>query len=89
MKIAARWCAPCRLLEETFKEIELMDEFKDYTIRRLDLERNQEEAERYGVRTVPTTLFLKDDGTLLKKLLGNLPKEDLIELLRECAKEDN
>lgn len=45
---------------------------------------NREIAAEYGIRSVPTTLFLKN-GNLLEKKVGPLTKEQLIE---EISKHD-
>ena len=80
MKIAkyfsAAWCGPCK----QFKPI--MDEIAGdgYSIEFIDVDNEQNKAEKYGVRSVPTVV-IEDNGIEVDRFIGVLPKKQVIERL--------
>ena len=54
----ATWCGPC----QSFKPImaEVMNE--GHSVRILDIDKNEELAREYNVKSVPTTVIEKDGG---------------------------
>lgn len=76
---SATWCGPCRMLEpilgELAAEMPAVDFFK------VDADRSQQLAIRYGVQAVPTLLLLRS-GRVVDRLVGLRPKGALTELLR-------
>lgn len=71
VKLSATWCGPCKKFKPVFesvgKDYEGV-EFVEYDIEN-DAE-GVENAEKYGVRSVPTTIVLDAEGNELGKLLG-------------------
>lgn len=55
VRMTAKWCSPCSGLKKTL-------ESKGITIEAVDIDENREMAMKYGVRGIPTILFLDDDG---------------------------
>jgi len=64
LKFSATWCGPCRVLANTLKDVE--------GITNVDIEKDQETARKYGIRSVPTMVFLKD-GKEVHRQSGNMP----------------
>jgi thioredoxin-like negative regulator of GroEL len=58
LKFSADWCGPCKALSEWLKTIE-----HPFDIVEINIDGNREMIEQYGVRSVPTMIKLKDDGT--------------------------
>ena len=63
----ADWCEPCRVMEkQVFRDPEVVTRSRDFVTVRLDLttrQPHQEEVLRqYGVRGVPTVIFLNKEG---------------------------
>ena len=79
LDISAEWCGPCKRLAPLVEEIagEYAGRLK---VAKLDVDRAQATAVRFGVMSVPTVLFFKQ-GKVLDQLLGFVPKERLIEKL--------
>ena len=90
IKLSATWCAPCRFYAETFHKVSEKEEFKDIEFKAYDIE-NDEEAEplvnKFGVRGVPTTLIMGENGELIYKLTGNIKEADLVEAINEANKQ--
>jgi thioredoxin 1 len=77
----AEWCAPCRQLSPTLKE--LAGEY-DGRIRvtKVDADASAQLAARYNVRALPTVLFVKG-GQVASSLVGNQPKSTLTKQIEE------
>lgn len=77
----AAWCGPCKMLAPILEEIdaEIGEEVK---IVKVDVEENAVIAEEYQIMSIPS-LLLFVDGELKAKTAGFLPKEDLIDFIRQ------
>ena len=64
LKFSASWCGPCRVLAQTLKDVE--------GITNIDIDKDMETARKYGIRSVPTMVFLKD-GKEVHRQSGNMP----------------
>ena len=90
IKLSAQWCAPCRVYAETFHKVQDKEEFKDIEFKALDIEEDAEAellVNQFGVRGVPTTLIMGEDGKLIYKLTGNINESDLITAIYEANKQ--
>ncbi|GBD91497.1 thioredoxin-1 [bacterium BMS3Abin04] len=68
----AEWCSPCRLIAPIMDE--LAEEFNGkIKVGKLDVDSNQQTAIKYGVRSIPTVLMLKD-GEVKEVVIGAVPK---------------
>lgn len=75
----AAWCGPCRMIAPIIEE--LSDEFDGKAkIGKLDVDENQQTAIKYGVRSIPTVLFVKD-GEVKDTIIGAVPKAMFVEKL--------
>ena len=77
----AEWCGPCKQVGAILDTIE--DE--EIEIQKIDIEEDTESVEEYGIRSVPTLIFIKDDA-IQAKHVGYVNKEKLmgiIDKLRE------
>lgn len=71
----AEWCAPCRQLAPTIKE--LAEEYGD-TLRvvKIDVDANPKTAAQMQVRAMPTLLVMKG-GAVVGQLVGRQPKDKI------------
>lgn len=71
----AEWCGPCKMIGPVVEELS-----KDYDgkalVAKVDVDENSELTARYGVRSIPTILILKD-GEVVDKHVGYATKEAL------------
>lgn len=74
LKFSASWCGPCRVLANTLKDVE--------GITNIDIDKDMETARKYGIRSVPTMVFLKD-GKEVHRQTGNMPLEKYNQILDE------
>ncbi|NLT50295.1 MAG: thioredoxin [Ignavibacteria bacterium] len=73
----AAWCGPCRMIAPVIEE--LAGEFDGKVkIGKLDVDENQQSAIKYGVRSIPTVLFIKN-GQVADTVIGAVPKSVFVE----------
>jgi thioredoxin 1 len=76
----AEWCGPCKMLAPILKQVK--DEMGDgLKIVKIDVDKNQDLAEKYQVRGVPTMLLFKN-GKQVWRQSGVLQKNDIIKVVR-------
>ncbi len=75
----ADWCGPCKMVAPILKE--LADEYKGKVdIYKVDTEQEQELAGVFGIRSIPSILFIPKTGKP-QMAMGALPKEAFIEAI--------
>ncbi len=75
----AAWCGPCRMVGPIIEELSHEYEGKA-VIGKVDVDRHQEFAAKYGVRNIPTVLVFKD-GEVVGRQVGVAPKNVYVEAL--------
>ncbi len=68
----AVWCGPCRMIAPIVEEMSTEYEGKAL-IGKVDVDSNPEVAMKYGIRNIPTVLFVKN-GEIADKQVGAAPK---------------
>ena len=77
----APWCGPCRMMEPLLKE--LADEYGEkITVAKLNVDENPATATKYDILSIPTLLVF-DNGEVVKKLVGAMPKKGLVDQLSQ------
>jgi len=75
----APWCGPCRMIAPVIDE--LAEEYKDKAvIGKVNTDENQELAAKYGVRSIPFIMFMKD-GKMVDSMVGAASKDAFKEKL--------
>lgn len=77
----AEWCGPCKAIGPMIEEIS-----KEYdgkaVVGKVDVDNNPETAMKYGIRNIPTILFIKN-GQVVDKQVGAVPKATLVGMLNK------
>ncbi|GAB1443413.1 hypothetical protein MASR2M39_22530 [Ignavibacteriales bacterium] len=75
----ADWCGPCKMVAPVLEE--LSNEYKDQVnIYKIDTEAEQELAAAFGIRSIPSLLFVPMNGQP-RMAQGALPKPSLVEII--------
>ena len=83
----AEWCPHCRAYKPTFFEVK--DSYPDkVTFVHIDVDDKNGSAlsSRFQVKGIPTTAFVRSDGSVFKVNVGGLSKEDLIKVVDDLIK---
>ena len=76
----AEWCGPCRIVGPIIEQ--LATEYEGQAvIGKVDVDSNPEISMKYGIRNIPTILFLKN-GEIVDKQVGAVPKSVLEQKLK-------
>lgn len=76
LKFGADWCGPCKHLKPLIEE--LKEENKDMLFLDIDVDEYPDLAQKFGVRGIPMTVFLRD-GEVLSSVVGVKPKAEFQE----------
>lgn len=71
----AVWCGPCRMVGPLVEEIANEYEGKA-VVGKVDVDNNPETAAKFGIRNIPTILFMKG-GEIVDKQVGAVSKDVL------------
>lgn len=75
----APWCGPCKMAGPVLEE--LSEAYKDKVlIKKLNVDENPQESQKYGVMSIPTTILFKDGKEIGRQVgfSGQQAFEDLI-----------
>lgn len=72
----ATWCGPCKQLAPTLKAL-AAEYGEEIYIYKVDVDQEPDIARAYGIRSVPSLLFIPHDGSKPKMGQGNIPKASL------------
>ena len=77
----AEWCQPCKMLTPTVEE--LAGDFEgQILVGKLNVDDNPNTATTYGIRGIPTLLFLKD-GKVVQQIVGVKSKAEIKKIIEE------
>ncbi|TLM76819.1 MAG: thioredoxin [Actinobacteria bacterium] len=79
----APWCGPCRAMEPVLEEI-AAEYAGRIVVGKLNVDENPNTAMRFDILSIPTLLVFTD-GSVAKKLVGQMPKRRLVEELAPWA----
>lgn len=75
----AAWCVPCKMIAPALEEIagELEGELK---VGKVNVDEQMELAVKFHIASIPT-LVLMENGKAVKKTMGAMPKQEILEFL--------
>jgi len=78
----ADWCGPCQMMAPVLKELaqEMGDKVK---VIKIDVDKNQPIAQRFGVRSIPTLILFKN-GKIIENKAGVMTKRDLTRMIEQA-----
>lgn len=79
----AEWCGPCRAIAPVLDEL-AQGSGGRVTLAKVNVDENPGLAARYGIRSIPTILFVKQ-GKVVDQVIGAVPKVQLQKKLDALA----
>lgn len=76
LKFGAPWCTQCKGLDLVIKDLDL-------PIETINVDEDEEAAEKYNILSIPVLLFIDDDGKEVDRILGIVPKQEIINKYNE------
>ena len=71
----AEWCGPCKMIAPSLEQ--LANEYAGtFKVGKLNVDDNRETAMKYGIRSIPTLLVIKE-GDVAEQIVGAHPKDTL------------
>lgn len=72
----ADWCGPCKTQDPIVEDLE--DDLGDrLSVEKIDVDENQDIANEYQVRSIPTIVIEGEDGSVVEKFIGVTQREEL------------
>jgi thioredoxin 1 len=84
IKVYANWCGPCQQMTPIFEELS-KEYMGKYTFAQLNVDDARDLSIKYGVTSIPTFLFIKNNE-LVGKEVGYMGKEELKAVIEEHLK---
>ncbi|MBQ5370849.1 MAG: thioredoxin [Bacteroidaceae bacterium] len=81
---SATWCGPCKKIAPIIEELAAEYEGK-VNIFKCDVDENDELTSKFGIRNVPTVIFLKGEE-VVDKHVGAAPKSTFVEKVEALLK---
>ena len=78
----ADWCGPCKTQDPILEELEA--DYGEVEFEKVDVDQNQDVANRYSVRSLPT-LVIENDAGEVERFIGVTQREKIETALREAG----
>jgi len=78
----ADWCGPCKTQDPILEKIS--EEYPEVAFEKVDVDEDQETANEYQVRSLPTLVVENDDG-IVERFVGVTQRDDIESALQEAG----
>ena len=73
IRFTASWCGPCRTYAKYWDKV--AESRSDWEFQVIDVDVDSEAAEKYNIRSIPTTVLIKDEEVVAKHVSVMMDKE--------------
>jgi len=78
----ATWCGPCKAMMPT---IERLRENGPFEVEKVNVDENPDMASKFGIRGIPTLIFVDDSGNVLWRKSGMQTEQELLSTYEELS----
>ncbi len=79
----AEWCGPCKMIGPIIEQIG--EEYAGkVVVGKVDVDNNDDATSKYGIRNIPTVLYIKD-GKIVDKVVGAGAKSVFVEKIEKWS----
>jgi len=89
----ASWCGPCKMMEKNIFTLKSVSDYynTNFINAHFDMEKGEgrDIAQKFGIRSYPTYLFLNGNGELVMKNFGYMEEYDFLQIAKEANNPEN
>ncbi|MFB6309005.1 MAG: thioredoxin family protein [Haloarculaceae archaeon] len=78
----ADWCGPCKTQDPILEEVE--DDYPDVEFEKINVDEQQDVANEYQVRSLPTLVIENDEG-IVERFVGVTQADDIEDALQQAG----
>jgi thioredoxin 1 len=78
----ADWCGPCKTQDPILEDLE--EEWADVEFEKIDVDEEQDVANEYQVRSLPTLIVENDDG-VVERFVGVTQADEIADALSQAS----
>lgn len=78
----ADWCGPCKTQDPILEEID--EDYPDIKLEKIDVDQEQDVANEYQVRSLPTIIVENDDG-IVERFVGVTQRDDIESAIQKAG----
>ncbi|WP_135366184.1 thioredoxin family protein [Halosimplex halophilum] len=78
----ADWCGPCKTQDPILDDLE--EEYGDVQFEKINVDEQQDVANEYHVRSLPTLIVENDDG-IVERFVGVTQADDIEDALQQAS----
>ncbi|AAV46961.1 thioredoxin family protein [Haloarcula sp. NS06] len=78
----ADWCGPCKTQDPILEDLE--EEWADVEFEKINVDEEQDVANEYQVRSLPTLIIENDDG-IVERFVGVTQADDIDDALQQAS----
>ncbi|MFP4625432.1 MAG: thioredoxin family protein [Natronomonas sp.] len=82
MDFHADWCGPCKTQDPILEE--LLEDYPDVEFEKIDVDKEQDVANEYQVRSLPTVI-VENDGEIVDRFVGVTQRDDIERALADAG----
>jgi len=79
----ADWCGPCKTQDPILED--MAEEWEDVEFEKINVDEDQDVANEYQVRSLPTLIVENDDDGVVERFVGVTQREDLESALESAG----
>ncbi|WP_300673383.1 thioredoxin family protein [Desulfoluna sp.] len=84
LDLGAHTCIPCKMMAPIITDLQ-----KEYqgkaSILFIDIKENRSQAQKYGIRAIPTQIFYDKTGKEVKRHVGFIDKKGIVAILKDLG----
>jgi len=79
----ADWCGPCKTQDPILEDLE--EDYPDVSFEKVNVDEEQDVANEYQVRSLPTLVIETDDEGVVERFVGVTQRGDIESALQEAG----
>jgi thioredoxin 1 len=79
----ADWCGPCKTQDPILED--MAEDWEDVEFEKINVDEDQDVANEYQVRSLPTLIVENDDDGVVERFVGVTQREDLESALESAG----